>query len=379
MQRPVPLVAAKLAPLTETSRDGFIDVGFAGDVYARNDFLAEFSVAMDRALGQAVWAPFRCSALVVANLEGAITAHDRPAKQKPYILRMSADVLGLFDDRFVLSLANNHIMDFGPTGLLDTMAALDDAGIAYAGAGPTLERACEPRLVQVEGVTIAIICAADPRFSPATATSPGTCPARADLLVGGIRAIAQSAQVTVVSLHMGLEHVSVPSAAQIQLAEACLAAGAQVVHFHHSHRSSGAATDGRGVVLFGTGNYVFAKRPKVWVPSSRRTAAWRVRIDKGTCRVVGVGATPVVLDGAGLPRPLGEAEAARELERLGDCSRRMLGGLPRQWTRLRDLLSPGFLRTNLYNYGYLLRRRGPQYVINSLLGGLRAQFGRHRP
>jgi poly-gamma-glutamate synthesis protein (capsule biosynthesis protein) len=292
---------------------------------------------------------------------------------------MSPDTLGIFDSRFVLSLANNHIMDFGSAGLLDTMAALDHAGIAYAGAGPTLARACEPRLVQIAGKTIAVICAADARFSPATATSPGTCPARTDLLVEGIRAVGGSAQVIVVSLHMGLEHVSVPSVTQIRLAEACLAAGAQVVHFHHSHCSSGAATNGRGVALFGTGNYIFTKTPKVRIPAARRTAAWRVRIDKASRKVVAVGAAPAVLDNAGLPRQLDGEEARRELAQLQRCSDRMLKGFPRHWSRLRDLLSPGFLRANLYNYRFLLRSRGARYVVKSLVGGIRAQFGRPQP
>ena len=173
--------------------------------------------------------------------------------------------------------------------------------------------------------------------------------------------------------------MSIPSTAQIRLAEACLAAGAHIVHFHHSHRLSGAATDGHGVVLFGTGNYVFTKTPKVRIPSSRCTAAWRVRLDTTTGRAVAVGAAPAAIDAAGLPRRLEGVEAARELARLQQCSEHMLGGAARHWARLRDLLSPGFLRANLHNYGFLLSHRGPQYVLSSLLAGLRAQFGRHAP
>jgi poly-gamma-glutamate synthesis protein (capsule biosynthesis protein) len=358
---------------------GDLDIGLVGDVLFRGADGTDLSDDVIAATRKTAWEPVGEAALIVANLESPITNSAHPAERKPHLHKMPRRALALFDERFVLSLANNHIMDFGAEGLRDTMAALDDAGIAYAGAGPTLERASEPRLVKVADITVAVICAADPRFSPATATSPGTCPARSDLLVGSVRAVAGSAQVTVVSLHMGFEHVSVPSTAQIRLAEACLQAGAQIVHFHHSHCSSGASTDGRGVVLFGTGNYVFTKTPQVTIPSSRRSAAWRVRIDRVTRRVLAVAATPVVLDSAGLPRPLEGAQAMRERARLQECSDRVLSGVSRQWLRLCDVLSPGFMRACRYNYGSLLRSRGPRYVVKSIAGGIRAQFGRQRP
>lgn len=247
---------------------------------------------MSDAARKTAWEPLGGCTLIIANLESPITTIERPAVRIPFLHRMPIEAVGIFDERFVPSLANNHIMDFGPAGLLDTMAALDDAGIAYAGAEPTLKRAGEPRIVQVGDTEIGVICAADPRFSPATSTSPGTCPAQTDLLVDRIRAVAGSAQVTVVSLHMGLEHVSIPSTAQIRL------------------------------------------------------------------------------DGA---------EVREELAQLQRRSDRMLRGFPRQWSRLRELLSPGFLRANLHNYGFLLRGRGPRHVVKSLIDGVRAQFGSPHP
>jgi len=138
---------------------------------------------------------------------------------------------------------------------------------------------------------------------------------------------------------------------------------------------SGTAIAGHGAVLFGTGNYIFTKAPRGKMPSSRRTAAWRTRINTHSNKVVALAANPAVIDSAGLPRPLEGTAAARELNRLQVYSNNMLGELPRHLARLKDLLNPGFIRANAY--AHLLRHRGLLYVLMSLGAGIKAQFGRH--
>lgn len=368
------LVPAKIELLNTAPPADHFDIGLVGDVYIRDDFLAKHGITCLKDLATTIWQPLAGSALIIANLEAPVTGQALPVEQKPYLHKTSTAALDIFDQRFVLSLANNHIMDYGVAGLVDTLAALDAAGIPHAGAGLNIEQAKAPCLVKVNGVQVAVICAADPRFHPATEHSPGTCPAHRDLLVESVRTVGGDSTVVVVSLHMGLEYVSVPSPTQIDLAKACLEAGAHVVHFHHAHCLSGAATDGRGAVLFGTGNYVFTKTTKK-IPSTRRTAAWRTRINTQSRKVIAVAAAPAAIDITGLPQPLEGLAAARELERLKICSRNMLGGLPRHLARLKDLLSPGLIRVNAYNYAYLLRRRGLLYVLRSLGAGVKAQFG----
>lgn len=353
---------------------GQFDIGLVGDDYLRHDFLAKHGINKLSALCDTIWQPLAGSSLIIANLEAPITGQESPVEHKPYQHKTTAATLDIFDQRFVLSLANNHIMDFGTAGLVDTLSALDAAGIRYAGAGLNIDQAKAPCVVKINGLEVAVVCAADPRFQPATENTPGTCPARRDLLVEAVRNVADDSTVIVVSIHMGLEYVSVPSITQINLAQACLDAGAHVVHFHHAHCLNGAATDGRGAVLFGTGNYIYTKSPGK-VASTRRTAAWRTRIDTRSRKVVGISADPAAIDSTGLPRPLEGPAAARELKRLQACSRNMLGGMPRNWARLKDLLNPGFIRVAAYNYAYLLRKRGLLYVLRSLVAGVKAQLG----
>lgn len=369
------LAPALLNDIDGAAPSGHFDIGLVGDVYWRDDSPPGHSGYALRDMSGAVWKPLESASLVVANLESPITTQETPVEQKPYLHRTTNPVVDTFDRRFVLCLANNHIMDYGPSGLFDTMDALDKAGIPHAGAGRDIDRAKTPRLLTIEDTTVAVICAADPRFNPAAPNHPGTCPAHAEILVDAIQSVTRRAGLIVVSLHMGLEHVRVPSAAQIRLAETCLDNGAHVVHFHHSHCTSGAAFGRRGVVLFGTGNYVFTSVPRIKIPASRRTAAWRVRFNARAGSIAGLDAKPMALDQTGLPRALAGADADRELKRLRRCSRYMLAGPRRKVRYLLDLLSPACLRFNVYNYSCLLRRRGLRYALKEINAGIRTQLG----
>ena len=371
---PSRLEPAEIATLSARAEKDFLDLGFVGDILLQKDTLELAGAPAMSRVGEEVWAPLSSCRLIVANLEAPVTSRSTPVEDKPYIHRMSHSALGIFDHRCVLSLANNHVMDFGAEGLADTIAALDAAGLRHAGAGMNLDQARAPCRVDLGGVRVAVICAADPRFNPATETSPGTYPARTTLLVDSIQRERERCDLIVVSLHMGLEHVSAPSAAQIALARACLHAGARVVHFHHAHCLGGAATDGRGIVLFGTGNYVNASSVPIVVPSSRRTAAWRVSTRSPADGAPALTVQPCLLDDTGLPRPLRGSDAEREVQRIRSCSRHILSAPARHWTRVRDMLRPAFLRINFYNYQYLLRRRGPLFALRTLVGGLRTQF-----
>lgn len=353
-----------------------LDVGLVGDVLLTKDLLALAAEQGDFDLRGPLWQPLSGCALILANLEGPVTERDIPAENKTYNLKTARRALELFDARFVLSLANNHIMDFGPEGLCDTLQALDAAGLAYAGAGRDLDQARAPRYLSAGGIACAVICAADPRFQPATASSPGTYPAIPELLAASIREARGHARFVAVSIHMGLEHTGIPSATQLRLAEACLAAGAHLLQFHHAHCQAGSAGDGRGVVLFGTGNYVFPRLARFEVARSRPTAAWKARYSKPADAVVAVGIEPAVIDRIGIPRAAGDGVAKRIRRRIRQCSGRALAPSGRTFWLLWEMLNPGFLRIHAWNYVCMFRRRGLRFLCRSLVEGLKVHLAR---
>ena len=361
---------ANFTALSDFQPSDHLDIGLVGDVVPTDEMVEQCMAGAAWSSG-ALWGPFSGCAVILANLEGAITARTAVRESKPYNLRISPRAAELFDARFVLNLANNHTMDYGSEGLLDTIGVLDAAGLRHVGAGIDLEHARAPCYVSVCGLTVAVIGAADERFQSATETSPGTCPAVPELLTESLRAARERAKVLAVSLHMGLEYVHMPSARQLHLARACLAAGAHLVHFHHSHRLSGCAVDGRGAVLFGTGNFLFPPVTPIVPAASRRTAYWRTRYSRREDTIAGVAVEPARLDRAGIPCRVEPRRAVRETAAIDRYGRRALAPSARFW-RLQEMLRPAFIFFVIYNYCALLTRRGPLFVWRSLVAGVKA-------
>jgi poly-gamma-glutamate capsule biosynthesis protein CapA/YwtB (metallophosphatase superfamily) len=166
-----------------------------------------------------------------------------------------------------VSLANNHGMDFGRSGLSDTLAAGRAAGLPVIGAGTDEDRAFQGVVRNVRGVRIAVVAATDVLDSNlASAWTAG--PDRAglasakdgDRFAARIRQVSASADVVVAFVHWGTEQQVCPTARQQALAAELVAAGADVVVGSHAHVLQ-PLTRVRGVpVAYGLGNFVFYAR-----------------------------------------------------------------------------------------------------------------------
>jgi poly-gamma-glutamate capsule biosynthesis protein CapA/YwtB (metallophosphatase superfamily) len=322
-----------------------------------------------------IWRAVGGADVILANLEAPITDSKVPYSDKRFRFRCARETPSLFDRRFVLGLANNHIFDFGEKGLLDTIEALDARGLHHAGAGRNLEEAGQPAILEAAGLRLGILCAADSRYQAATTKSAGTYPATPELMRESIRSLRKSVEIVTVSIHSGLEFLSVPTPRQIDLAELCMEEGALAVCFHHSHCISGVRRDKRGVVFFGTGNYVFPwgdtpRRFMAW----REGAVWRVRVDALGLEIESVDAVPVLLDDEGLPCEASGEAARRILDRIARCSSRLRSAHGLRWWRLREMISPIYLWLNLVNYADIARRHGIRTSLRTMAEGIAVQW-----
>jgi poly-gamma-glutamate synthesis protein (capsule biosynthesis protein) len=117
--------------------------------------------------------------LRIVNLECAITNQNKRWARTPKIFHFRADAPAVAVLRAAridaCSLANNHVLDFEEEGLVDTIAHLDDAGIAHAGAGLNPEEAARPALLDATGAPVALLAFTDnePSFA-AERNKPGT-------------------------------------------------------------------------------------------------------------------------------------------------------------------------------------------------------------
>ncbi len=208
---------------------------------------------------------FRRADLVFANLEGPLTDRGTRVEDKTYTFRTPPARIALLQHAGFagFSLANNHMMDYGATGLADTVATLDRAGIAHAGAGVDLDAARSPAVFRVNGLPIALLGynMTFPRSYRATGTRPGTAPADRDQMVADVTAArARGAQV-IVMLHWGNELSDDAVPPQRELAAALVRAGACLIVGAHPHVPQGVERIGHAAVVYSLGDAVFGGHP----------------------------------------------------------------------------------------------------------------------
>ncbi len=159
--------------------------------------------------------------IVVGNLESPISTRGKAVENKKFTLRAGPlAVKALKQGGFrVVTLANNHMMDFGPLALQDTLATLDDNEILYTGAGMDLDDARSPAILKIKGKTVAFLAYSltFPLEFFASANRPGTAPGYAEFVKADIEKVRPNADLVVVSFHWGAELLTAAKDYQIAL------------------------------------------------------------------------------------------------------------------------------------------------------------------
>ncbi len=162
----------------------------------------------------------------------------------------------------VLSLANNHVMDYGEQGLADTIYYLEQEEIKHAGAGPNLAAALAPARLDVDGYVIDFIAfsGVSPKDFIAGPAKAGSAPLDEGTVVGAIARAKGEANLVVVSLHWGSESMAYPSSEQKRLAHKFVDAGADIILGHHPHVIQGVESYDGAVIAYSLGNFLFDTR-----------------------------------------------------------------------------------------------------------------------
>jgi poly-gamma-glutamate synthesis protein (capsule biosynthesis protein) len=183
--------------------------------------------------------------LAVVNHEGALTAESRGLPGAPqrtrYWMRAdpeSAAALAASGVRLV-SLANNHVLDYGLDGLEETLTTLDAHGIVHCGAGPTEADARRPVVLSVGDVRIGFLSCIQ-RYDMyegwlyADGTRGGCNLLSTRTLAEDLPQLAEAADVSIVLVHWGRNYQDV-TPVQEDWAQRLTAAGASLVIGHHPH------------------------------------------------------------------------------------------------------------------------------------------------
>lgn len=212
--------------------------------------------------------------IVIGNLESPLTGTVTPTsaksaeslKEKKNFLFKAEDentARGLKEAGFtVLTLANNHVLDYNEEGLVDTLDRLDGADIKTAGAGRNSREAGRPCMVKAGCMEVVVIAASDvvPEGFEATAEKPGIASMKdGDKFVERVkkeRRIYPDA-LLVLSVHWGAEATYRPTHRQKQLAHRLVDAGADLILGHHPHRIQGVEMYNQRPVFYSLGNFQF--------------------------------------------------------------------------------------------------------------------------
>ncbi len=206
----------------------------------------------------------------VINLETSVTRSAEFASCKPVHYRMSPENLPCVTVARpdVCALANNHVLDFGRTGLQDTLDALARAGLQAVGAGRDVAEARQPVAVPVPGGSRAVVfsCGAASSGIPpgwaATAARPGVnflpnlSDATADDVIARVRAVKQAGDVVVVSIHWGSNWGYGIDRDQVRFAHRLIDGGVDLIHGHSSHHPRPVEMYQGKLVLYGCGDCI---------------------------------------------------------------------------------------------------------------------------
>ncbi len=332
------------------SQAGRGSVSLVGDLMLRSR-LASIGRSDDRGFDAAISALQECD-VVTANLEMPLSR--RGSKMlKHSNLRSEPEIIQDVRDMGVhaVSLANNHMMDYGPDALLDTVAACNDAGIANCGAGPNLETAMEPAWLAAGNKRVAFLSISStlPLGSEATEGTPGIAPLRINFSLEvdtnlineqpgtmpvvhswtrqqdeeavrqQISALKAEADAVIVAIHWGVPsywlspYQGVLTEYQQPLGHALIDAGADIIFGHHSHSLHGIEVYQGKPIFYSAGNFIFEQPRGFMEPESMIVQA---SFGDG----LAVNLVPLMVDDRGLPELATGDRAKGVFEKLNKLS-----------------------------------------------------------
>ena len=164
-----------------------------------------------------------------------------------------------------MTLANNHILDFGRGPLTETLKALEGAGIAHVGAGEDLDAAKALKTFEIQGKTLGFLGASrvipEGSWNASRYNSGVFTTYDATQLVEEIRKAKESCDFVVVLVHWGIERNTFPEDYQKTLACQYIDAGADVVIGSHPHVLQGIEYYQGRPIFYSLGNFIFSNGP----------------------------------------------------------------------------------------------------------------------
>lgn len=255
---------------------------FAGDIYLSDFVLNAYDKAggISGVLDEGLRAEIEGADLFIANQEFPFSDRGTPAPDKQFTFRLPTKRANIMQEigADLVTLANNHALDYGTDALLDTCAVLDEIGISHIGAGTDLEAAKQAEFVELNGTTYGFLAAS--RVFPvagwaAGAKHPGMLSAYDPAaLCEVIRETKTHCDYLVLYVHWGIERNTMPESYQRAQGHQYVDAGADLVVGSHPHVLQGMEYYQGKPILYSLGNFIFGSSiPETMLVRAEITAA----------------------------------------------------------------------------------------------------------
>jgi len=196
-----------------------------------------------------------------ANLESPISMLGKPMERKEVLFRAAPkSVLGLmYAGIDVVSLGNNHALDYGEDALFETMDILAKNRISYTGVGMNGKAAHRPANIAIKNTKISFLAYSANFYLTVEAAEgkAGVAVIRKEQLKADIKKAKEWADIVVVSFHWGWEYSNHPTDRDKEIAHLVIDAGADLVIGHHPHVIQGVETYNGGLICYSLGNFIF--------------------------------------------------------------------------------------------------------------------------
>lgn len=228
-----------------------------GDICPDNNYRQLFDAKS--VLSDAIIYDIKQSDLAIANLECPATNGRIPiVKTGPNIKAVPEDISYLKEIGFdILSLANNHILDYGEVGLKETLDTCEQCGINFFGGGENIFEAKKPLIVDVNGSRIGLLGYAEEEFNLAESDSAGANHFDPYESLDEIQDVKSKVDFLIVLYHGGVEYYRYPSPMLQKKCRKMADKGADLVLVQHSHCIGTSEIRQGSTIVYGQGNSVF--------------------------------------------------------------------------------------------------------------------------
>ncbi len=198
--------------------------------------------------------------IAFANLEGPASDIGSD-KHNLYSFRMDPSVIPALKGAgfSVLSVANNHVGDWGRDAYADTLSRLTENEIGYTGGGTNIKEAGKPKIIEKFGFKVGYLGFSDvgPTWMKADDTNAGILLASDPNFDTIVSSAAKQVDLLVVSFHFGVEYQTKHNAQQEALAHKAIDDGAKIIIGSHPHVAEDTEVYKNGYIAYSLGNFIF--------------------------------------------------------------------------------------------------------------------------